>query len=270
MNHSTLAISDEEQTQCSPNVQLEFIEGPLKGYNHNLVGCKSLIIGRNKIVSKDFDTLVIDDNFVSRRHLQLTVSTEGLFFFVEDLNSANGTLLNGERLRPNEKQRLSVGDQLVVGTSVLRYNDRDGTEKFFKIPPLTSMAAPSVELPPLQPVTVPPKITSELHPLTLDERSGKVAVMGQELKLSRKQYLLVQYLYRKKGEVCTYSELIKNIWASKTGSLTGAGLIPTPTNVQQLVREIRQKIDQLEVGLSGDKVIRYNPSLRGYQLVEKS
>lgn len=47
---------------------------------------------------------------VSRIHSQLDYSNNN--YFIMDLNSTNGTFLNGERLPPNIKKSLSVGDQI--------------------------------------------------------------------------------------------------------------------------------------------------------------
>jgi len=57
---------------------------------------------------------------VSRRHLKLWATDAGLFAL--DMESTNGTLLNGQRLRPNTPYRVGDGDVLSLGklTFVLR------------------------------------------------------------------------------------------------------------------------------------------------------
>lgn len=47
---------------------------------------------------------------ISRIHSQLDYINDN--YFIMDLNSTNGTFLNGERLPPNRKQSLSVGDRI--------------------------------------------------------------------------------------------------------------------------------------------------------------
>ena len=54
---------------------------------------------------------VIDDLEVSRKHT--LIQREGDSFFVEDLNSTNGTFLNGKRLR--KKKVLTNGDLITIG-----------------------------------------------------------------------------------------------------------------------------------------------------------
>lgn len=52
--------------------------------------------------------VILDSPTVSRLHAQL--ESDGERFYIEDLNSKNGTCLNGQRLLPMQKQELSAGD----------------------------------------------------------------------------------------------------------------------------------------------------------------
>ena len=56
---------------------------------------------------------VVDHPTVSRRHARIT--REGSTLFVEDLDSSNGTRVNGVRLRPRTKQAIGAGDALQLG-----------------------------------------------------------------------------------------------------------------------------------------------------------
>lgn len=62
--------------------------------------------------------LVIADVKASRRHARVLVV--GCVVEVEDLESANGTLLNG---KPVQRRVLRPGDQITIGTTVLRYGE---------------------------------------------------------------------------------------------------------------------------------------------------
>ena len=62
------------------------------------------------------DEIVADGN-VSRRHLRIAVA--GNQFYVEDLNSSNGTFLNEQRLSPFEPARLDYGTKVALGDLVL-------------------------------------------------------------------------------------------------------------------------------------------------------
>ena len=62
------------------------------------------------------DEIVADGN-VSRRHLR--IAAEGDQFYVEDLNSSNGTFLNEQRLSPFKPARLDYGTKVALGDLVL-------------------------------------------------------------------------------------------------------------------------------------------------------
>ena len=88
--------------------------GPLAGTKITL-GDQPILIGR-----ADDSTLVLTDDFASSRHARVT--TRGGQWYVEDLGSTNGTLVNGRRIT---RQPLSDGDVIRIGHSVLVYR-QDG------------------------------------------------------------------------------------------------------------------------------------------------
>ncbi|WP_162141818.1 FHA domain-containing protein [Halorubrum ezzemoulense] len=51
---------------------------------------------------------------MSREHLQFTVQNG--VYYVTDMNSSNGTQLNGQKLAPQQQYQLSDGDNLNLGT----------------------------------------------------------------------------------------------------------------------------------------------------------
>lgn len=61
--------------------------------------------------------VVLEDPSVSRMHARIT--REGSEYYLEDLNSTNGTFKNGLRLQPYEKRKLDAGDELKFGRVVL-------------------------------------------------------------------------------------------------------------------------------------------------------
>jgi hypothetical protein len=70
---------------------------------------QSITIGK---ISGDAD-LVLDDFSVSRIHAR--ISKEENDYFLEDLNSTNGTFKNGLRLNPYEKRKLQEEDEITLG-----------------------------------------------------------------------------------------------------------------------------------------------------------
>ncbi|WP_353097780.1 FHA domain-containing protein [Tissierella praeacuta] len=66
------------------------------------------------------NTIVVKDPFVSKRHFQIT-EDEG-DYYLEDLNSANGTYLNGDRIF--DVIRLEDGDIIRAGQIEFLFVDR--------------------------------------------------------------------------------------------------------------------------------------------------
>jgi hypothetical protein len=64
---------------------------------------------------------VIQHRSVSREHAVITRERNG--WFIEDLNSANGTWLDGEQIT---KHRLSQGDEILISNHRLRFTVRAG------------------------------------------------------------------------------------------------------------------------------------------------
>lgn len=62
--------------------------------------------------------IVLNDTKVSRRHAEIRKDGSGVGALVIDLNSTNGTLVNGAGVR---ERALTDGDQITVGTTTLRF-----------------------------------------------------------------------------------------------------------------------------------------------------
>ncbi|MGC9357597.1 MAG: FHA domain-containing protein [Anaerolineae bacterium] len=65
----------------------------------------------------DDNTLILDDPFASAHHAIVLWREEQ--WWIEDLESHNGTYLNDERVL--EPERLSSGDRIRIGETVLRF-----------------------------------------------------------------------------------------------------------------------------------------------------
>jgi len=78
------------------------------------------IIGRSSPKDAINPDIVLDkvDQYrvVSRPHCRIFLS-DG-YYYIEDLDSRNGTLLNGQRLAPRKPYRLTPGDQITLGFNV--------------------------------------------------------------------------------------------------------------------------------------------------------
>lgn len=66
------------------------------------------IIGKS---SKSSD-YVIENKTISRVHLKISENSDG--FYIEDLNSTNGSFLNGNRLAPYHPVKINMGDKITL------------------------------------------------------------------------------------------------------------------------------------------------------------
>nr|WP_255549395.1 FHA domain-containing protein [Corynebacterium sp. TAE3-ERU12] len=91
--------------------QLLVTAGPLAGSRMNLNNQREITIGR-----ADDSAFVLDDDYASARHARLIPHDNE--WFLEDLDSRNGTFLNGQRVDSPEK--LETGMEIRIGRTTLR------------------------------------------------------------------------------------------------------------------------------------------------------
>ncbi|HEX8685438.1 MAG TPA: FHA domain-containing protein, partial [Pyrinomonadaceae bacterium] len=97
------------------NPRVVVIAGPLKGSVFGL-GEAELSVGRDST-----NSVRLADSLLSRRHCRVTRAGDG--FLLTDLESLNGTFVNG---RPVREHRLAEGDRIDVGESRLVFLTGEG------------------------------------------------------------------------------------------------------------------------------------------------
>lgn len=103
----------------SPLASLYVLQGPDKGRTYDTLG-EPAVIGRTS------DQIHLSDHSASRRHAEVRPNN-GSWLLV-DLNSSNGTYLNGQRiLAPSP---LKHGDQIRVGNTLLVFTGNEQVEAF--------------------------------------------------------------------------------------------------------------------------------------------
>lgn len=200
-------------TQQSPTKDkpvLLVIDGPLRGQQW-VMHSDQLVVGRGAECN-----IIIPERPVSREHLR--IFREGQRYYVEDLNSKNGTHVNGLTL--SEVQELNDGDEIQVALSVkLKFIGSEATV------PLYLNSAPDKQ-----------------GGLTLNPHTHDVLINAKRLDppLSLYQYRLLELLYEKKGGICTRDEVVRVVWpeAQEEGVSEQA--------IDALVRRLRDRLAELE------------------------
>ncbi|MFN2151333.1 MAG: FHA domain-containing protein [Anaerolineales bacterium] len=147
--------------------------------------------------------IVITSKRVSREHAR--IRQEGRKWLLEDLGSANGTFLNGERvLTPIE---LRDGDRIALGEIILIYHDPDTTIREDPFPELE-----------------------------VDAAAGVVRLNRKVITLSPKEFTLLVYLSQHNGEVCSKDEISQVVWPEYPDQVYDY-------QIENLVRRLRTKIE---------------------------
>ncbi|MBW1669729.1 MAG: FHA domain-containing protein [Deltaproteobacteria bacterium] len=91
--------------------KLFIVEGPDRGRSFRIKG-QTVFIGRSPA-----NDIQMRDKTISRQHLKIV--RKGDKYFVEDLQSKNGTYVNGEQIRPGVEIEVNEGHPIVIGMSVI-------------------------------------------------------------------------------------------------------------------------------------------------------
>ncbi|MFV2059821.1 MAG: HD domain-containing phosphohydrolase [Gammaproteobacteria bacterium] len=70
--------------------------------------------------------IYVADVEVSRRHLRIFESDGHIY--IQDLNSTNGSSIQGIKIRPGVMYNIKAGDQIVIGSTILEYYDSDNID----------------------------------------------------------------------------------------------------------------------------------------------
>jgi pSer/pThr/pTyr-binding forkhead associated (FHA) protein len=147
--------------------------------------------------------IVIASKRVSREHA--CIRRAGRRLILEDLNSTNGTFLNGERvLAP---AALRDGDRIMVGDLTFEFHDPDTTTRETPFPELE-----------------------------IDRSAGIVRVNRSAISLSPKEYALLAFLHEQRGRVCSKDDIGRAVWTEYAEGIFDY-------QIENLVRRLRTKIE---------------------------
>jgi two-component system cell cycle response regulator len=94
------------------NGRLEILNGGFEGMTYDLVA-EEVVIGRNPTT----DITLLDEG-ISREHALILFDDDTPGYIIEDLQSTNGTKVNGKRVR---SASLVEGDEIQVGETIFRF-----------------------------------------------------------------------------------------------------------------------------------------------------
>jgi pSer/pThr/pTyr-binding forkhead associated (FHA) protein len=103
------------------------INGPLQDQVYDLGSKEIFFCGR----SPKMNDITLLEIAVSRKHFK--IFKIGKDFFIEDLNSKHGTLVNGEPISPGEGFQINEGDLISVGNTVMQLTGAGGKGSLRKV-----------------------------------------------------------------------------------------------------------------------------------------
>ncbi|MBZ0292627.1 MAG: FHA domain-containing protein [Anaerolineae bacterium] len=171
----------------------------------------SLTLGRG-----EESDIVLDERQVSRQHIR--IYRQGNKFFIEDLESKNGTWVNGQQLKGSRE--LGDGDEIQLALVV-------------RVQFIGSGATTPLPFDP------PTHIGGRLH---LDREGRRVFIGEEEIDppLSLPQYRLIELLYNNMGRICTRDEVVDTVWPEAMGEGVSEQAIDA------LVRRLRDRLAEVD------------------------
>jgi len=203
-------MADKSQEQ-SPLLIIRDNKGEMEHYE--VMEQDSIVLGRGE----DCD-VILDERQVSREHIRITNDREHNRFFIEDLDSKNGTWVNGQQLKG--RRELMDGDEIQLALVVRIQFLGSGATAPMGFDPPTSLGSK----------------------LRLDREARRVFIGDRELDppLSLPQYRLLEMLYNNVGHICTREEVVETVWPDALGEGVSEQAIDA------LVRRLRDRLAELD------------------------
>jgi DNA-binding response OmpR family regulator len=157
-----------------------------------------IVLGRSEKCA-----VFIADPRASRRHAQ--IAWDGETSMLSDLDSANGTFLNGRRISAPETLR--DGDEIAVASAVFTFHDPESTLRATNFPLLG-----------------------------VDAKSGEIWVNRKPVSLSPKEQALFDLLYQNAGAPISKQQIAEAVWPEYEAEVYDY-------QIESLVKRLREKIE---------------------------
>jgi pSer/pThr/pTyr-binding forkhead associated (FHA) protein len=141
--------------------------------------------------------LCLSHGAVSRYHAEIVCSDRR--YYVVDLDSRNGTLLNGAKMEAHKRYALKSNDQIqIADLLILQFED----------PSVTTV------------VTSPKPFLTER--IWLDAGEGRLFVLRREVDppLTKLEFRMLQVLYERRGQTVARDEIAAAVWTDDLGDIS--------------------------------------------------
>jgi len=182
------------------------------------------VVGRR--TSQHEPDIELSGDVISRRHIEILLRDDR--YWVKDLGSTNGTVLNDDRIiagnlyELKHNSRIGLGVEDTAAHTILVFKESESTN--------------IIQKKQSSPVKRGEAVTVTW--LKIDERKKEVVIDGEEKKLSKKEYELLLFLYKNVGNVCSRDEIIEAVWPeSKDHSAI------SDATIDQLIHRLRVRVE---------------------------
>ncbi len=183
-----------------------------------------VVVGRS--TPQNRPDIELNDEVVSRRHIEILLK-DGKYW-VKDLGSTNGTMLNDDRINAGNLYELKHDSKIGLGLEgnssriVLVFKESEDTNIIHN----KEISASKHDV----------KLTVAW--LSIDEGKKEVLIDGEQRKLSKKEYELLLFLYKNVGNVCSRDQIIEAVWpeSKDTSAISDA-------TIDQLIHRLRERVE---------------------------
>lgn len=233
---------------------LTVIQGPDKGRRFELPDHEPQLLGRSS------EALPIDDNAVSRRHAELT--PDDGHWYIRDLESQNGTYVNGVRI--GDRTRLRLGDQVRVGQTLLVFGVSES-----RAPDIVRVVGPNridASIERTLPSVAPPGLSlagGNDDSVILAEPEPRAAAPDHLRVIYRLTTLLTTRVIDRQELLRTVLDLVFAEFRPQRGCIMVAGPTPEAPMVPEVVKFREEPLDPDEAKFQVSRTILFHAVHKG-------
>jgi hypothetical protein len=209
---------------------LRIIKGRVDGYKETeTIELKPeiTVIGRPPLKKEsDYQApdIKIMDDYVSKEHLKIYFNQNGSCYVVEEREKGtpNHTFINERQIEPGKPYTLKDGDEI----GIARVRGEYRAVLMFRKSGENEMDT----------------LTGDEEPegLEIDIEARRAALDGKEIKLRKKEFDLLAYLYHNRGKACSREDIAMNVWKGGNGERDG---VVSEETIDSTVHRLREAIE---------------------------